>query len=331
MEKRKVILDVDTGSDDAIAIMCALLSQELEVAAVCTVWGNTEVEYTTDNTLRVLTQMGMDIPVYAGASTALVKYLSKERCVDGTCKAVIDGKEVRIHDEHLKLPEAKYQKKSLPAPFFYLDYLAEATEPVDIIAVGPLTNLGIALSLNPDIVSGIHQMVIMGGGSMAANLTAAAEANIWHDPEAAEIVLESGVNPVFVPLDATHEAVITKDEIAGLRENGNFCSRFAAELLEQRMAVHNAIQPLHLKDSATVHDALAVACVVDGSLLRDVREESVRVCFSGAGEGHLVMDRREKREKANCRFAYSADREGFVRYLNRTLGCPENKSELRSV
>lgn len=325
MGKRKVILDVDTGSDDAIALMCALRSQELDVVAICTVWGNTKVEYTTDNTLRLLTQMGYNIPVYAGAPTAIAKYLAEERCVDGTCKAVVDGKEVRIHDEHLKLPEAVYLKKKIPAPFFYLDYLAEINEPVDIIAVGPLTNLGIALSLNPDIISGIHQLVIMGGGSRVANVTTSAEANIWHDPEAAEIILESGVNPVFVPLDATHEAIITKNEIDDLRKNDNFCSRFAAELLDQRMIVHNAIQPLHLKNSATIHDALAVAYVVDETLLKDIREESVRVCLSGAGEGHLVMDRRENKDNVNCRFAYSADREGFVRFLNNTLGCNGNK------
>lgn len=323
--KRKVILDVDTGSDDAIAIMCALLSQNIDVVAVCTVWGNTKVEYTTDNTLRLLSRMGRKIPVYAGIPTALAKYLSPERCVDGTCQAVIDGKVVRIHDDHLKLPESKYKKQDIPAPFFYMDYLSKAEEPVDIVAVGPLTNLGFALSLNPELVSGINRMVIMGGGYRVGNVTGYTEANFWHDPEAAQIVLDSGVKPVLVPLDATHEAFITKEEVDRIVKNDNFCSKFAADLLLQRMAVHTATQPLRLKDAATVHDALAVAYLTDPDMLKDLREEHINVCFTGAAEGHCVIDRRESGEAVNCRFAYGADRERFAEYLIHTLGQYEER------
>lgn len=318
--KRKVILDVDTGSDDAIAIMCALLLQELEIVAICTVWGNTEVEFTTDNTLRLLSRMGKDIPVYAGAPTSLAKYLSPERCVDGTCQAVIDGRIVRIHDKHLNLPESKYKREEMPAPFFYMDYLMGVEEPVDIIAVGPLTNFGIAFSLKPEIVAGIHQMVIMGGGYRVGNVTGYAEANFWHDPEAAQIVLDSGVKPMIVPLDATHEAVITKSEIMKIKENSNFCSDFAVDLLLQRMAVHTASQPLKLKDSATVHDALAVAAIANRNILKEVKEKYIRICFWGTAEGHCVIDRRESEKQPNCSFAYSANREKFVDFLIETLG-----------
>lgn len=318
--KRNVILDVDTGSDDAIAIMCALLSKELDTVAICTVWGNAPVEFTTDNTLRLLSRMGKPIPVYAGAPTALVKYLSPERCVDGTCQAVIDGKVVRIHDKHLKLPKSRFSKEETPAPFFYMDYLSSLKEPVDVIAVGPLTNLGIALSLKPEISAKIRQLVVMGGGYRVGNVTGYGEANFWHDPEAAQIVLDSGITPLIVPLDATHWAVITKEEIERLRENRNFCSAFAADLLLRRMAVHTAVQPLYLKDSATVHDALAVAALIDLEVLKEIRREHVDVCFSGTGEGHCVIDRREAGLSPNCLFAYSANREKFVSFLLKTLG-----------
>lgn len=328
--KRKVILDVDTGSDDAIAIMCTLNSGELETVAICTVWGNAEVEFTTDNTLRLLSRMGKRIPVYAGAPTALVKYLSPERCVDGTCQAVIDGKVVRIHDKHLKLPESGFSKEETPAPFFYMDYLSGLKEPADIIAVGPLTNLGIALSLKPEISAKIRRLVIMGGGYRTGNVTGYGEANFWHDPEAAQIVLDSGVTPLIVPLDATHEAVITKKEIGELRENKTFCSEFAADLLLQRMAVHTAAQPLYLKDSATVHDALAAAALIDMDMLKEVRGEHVRLCFSGIAEGRCVIDRRETGLSPNCLFAYSAHREKFVAFLLKTLGALEEKTGINT-
>ena len=317
--KRKVILDVDTGSDDAIAIMTALLSPEIEVVAICTVWGNTALENTTENTLRLLSRMGLEIPVYAGVPTALSKYLSPERDVPAFIEAEIDGEVVKMHDDLFDLPAPHYAKEDLPAPFFYMDYLSEAEEPVDIVAVGPLTNLGFALSLKPDIVSRINSLTIMGGGYNVANVAGSAEANFWHDPEAVQIILDSGVHPTIVPLDATHKAIITKEEISKLRVSDNFCSNFAADLMEQRVLVHSEVQPLYLPDSATVHDALAVAALVDREVLQDVREVNLNICFTGAGEGHCVIDRREAPAESNCSFAFSADRERFVNFLIETF------------
>ena len=209
----KVILDVDTGSDDAVAIMAAALSPEIELAAICTVWGNQPVDNTTDNTLRLVDAMGLQVPVYKGCATAMVKYLTQDYVENKKREPVMyNGKPFVMHSEHLDLPEAKSVPQALPAACFYVDYLRKTQEKVTLIPVGPLTNLGLALRIAPDIVEKIDQIVVMGGGSKITNCNPWSESNIWHDPEAAQIVANCGAKVVWVPLDATHRACITLDD-----------------------------------------------------------------------------------------------------------------------
>lgn len=309
--KKKVILDVDTGSDDAIAIMLALLSPEIEVQAICTCSGNVDIGHTTDNTLRLLWRMGRNVPVYKGVPAPLVKRLYRERIVETKLEAVIDGKVVKMHDDQLNLPDSGFVAEVTPAVFYYKEALTNAEEPINIITTGPLSNLATVLSLWPELSLRIGSLTIMGGGYRIYN-AGYAEGNFWHDPEAAQIVLNSGIVPTIVPLDATHQAIITNDEIEVLRSQGNFCSEFAAVLLEQRMKLHTVNQPLHLPDSATIHDVVAVAAFIDPEVLKDVRDVRCVIGFTGSAEGHCAFDRRESREKPNCRFAMSADRERFV-------------------
>ena len=163
-----------------------------------------------------------------------------------------------MHSKHLDLPEAHSAPQSMPAACFYVDFLRNATEKVTLIPVGPLTNLGLALRIAPDIVDKIEEIVIMGGGSKITNCNPWSESNIWHDPEAAQIVATCGARVVWVPLDATHRACITLDDCKRFREIGTFSANFAAEQCEQRIIVHNAQQPLDIPDAAAVHDALCV-------------------------------------------------------------------------
>ena len=125
--------------------------------------------------------------------------------------------------------------------------------------VGPLTNVAMAMRLEPEICKKIKEIVLMGGGRNRTNTSMAAEFNIWADPEAAQIVMESGCPIRIVPLDATHRACITMDDCRRFREIGTFSANFAAEQCEQRIIVHNAQQPLDVPDAAAVHDALCVA------------------------------------------------------------------------
>ena len=126
---KKVILDVDTGSDDAVAIMAALLSEQLDVIGICCVWGNLDVDDTTENTLRLVSALDKDIPVYKGAATAIAKYL--ERAVKEELKPVIkNGKEVRIHYKRLEGLEQATDKKAeeMDAVSFYINCLKNSDE-----------------------------------------------------------------------------------------------------------------------------------------------------------------------------------------------------------
>ena len=312
----KIILDVDTGSDDAVAIMTAALSPDIDLQAVCTVAGNKCLDMTTENTLRVVELLGSKVPVYRGCAEPLVKFLCGDRIVPKqTTRAMVDGKEVQMHADYLDLPPAAIREEALPAPSFYVDFLRKAQEPITLVAVGPLTNLAVALLTAPDIVQKIQRIVVMGGGYKVANCTPAAEFNIWYDPEAAQRVLHCGAEVVMVPLDATHAACVTLDDCKRLRALHTPWADFAAALCEQRITVHNALQPLAVPDAAAVHDALAVCAVVDENVLKDVRHVHCDVGCGDFGEGQTIVDTRYLAQDLNCYFAFDADRHRFVDLL----------------
>lgn len=312
----KVILDVDTGSDDAVAIMAAALAPEIDLVAVCSVAGNKSLDKTTENTLRVVEMLGIDVPVYKGCREPLVKFLCDDRISYAKREPVIvDGKEVQMHADYLDLPQASKKVEDMPAAAFYVDYINRSPEPVTIVAVGPLTNVATALIMDPDIVNNIEQIVVMGGGYNITNVSPTAEFNIWYDPEAAHRVVHCGARVLLVPLDATHEACISKDDCTRLRALGTKPADFAAALTEQRIIMHNAHQPLDIPDAAAVHDALAVCAVVDESVLKDVRHVHCDVGFRDFSEGQTIVDPRYFPEERNCYFAFGGDRTKFVDML----------------
>ncbi len=314
---KKIILDVDTGSDDAIAIMMGILSPDIQVAAVCSVAGNKDIDKTTENSLRVVQLLGAEVPVYRGCSTPLVKFLCDDRLQARQMgeKLVVDGKEMTMHPDILEIPEATIKEQDVPAAVFYVDYLRKVTEPITIVAVGPLTNLAVAFMLDPRIIEKIDEIVVMGGGYNITNISPAAEFNIWFDPEAAQRVIQSGAKVVFVPLDATHEACISKQDCETFREINTKASNFAAALCERRIMMHNAFQPLDIPDAAAVHDALAVCYVIDPSVLKDVRHVHCDIGFRDFSEGQTIIDPRYYTEEKNCYFAFGGDREKFVQML----------------
>ena len=317
----KIIMDVDTGSDDAVALMAAICSPDIELLAVCTVAGNKDIEHTTENTLRVLQAMEVDIPVYKGGPKPLVKQLVKNRLEPTHRKtAMVDGKPLQMHEDYLDLPPATIAVEDMPAASFYVDYLRHTEEPVTIVAVGPLTNLATALIMDPTIVDNIEQIVIMGGGYKITNSSSAAEFNILFDAEAAEWVVKCGAKQLWVPLDATHAAPLTLDDCTRLRELGTLAGDFAAELIEQRIVVHNVMQPLDIPDSAAVHDALAVCAVIDPTVLRDVRHVHCDIGLFDYGEGQTIIDPRYYPEERNCWFAFDGDRDKFANMLIDILG-----------
>lgn len=321
-EKTKIILDVDTGTDDAVAIMMAYLEEEIDLLAVCTVVGNKPLENTTENTLRVKELLKADFPVYKGCGETMVCTLNPNRHANykGVRTKVGDMKEdVSMHTDYLDIPASTGSVEKEHAVFYYIDTLLKSDGDITIVPVGPLTNLAMAMRLEPAICGKIKEIVMMGGGCHRTNSTAAAEFNIWHDPEAAQIVMDSGVPIRMVPLDATHNACVSTDDTREFRAMGNPVGDAIADFTDHRIMAYSQLQPMERIDSAPVHDALAVCAVVHPEVLRDVFFTRVDIDISGGfADGQTIVDPRTFVDKPrNVHFAFDADRELFVDWMKK--------------
>ena len=258
---RKLILDVDTGTDDAVALMLAALHPDLELVAATTVNGNNPVEVCTDNTLRVFDLLGLDVPVYEGVANPLARD-------DFPVPREILHREGSVHGRELPIPAPRSVKQAQRAVEFLVETYLAATEPIALVPVGPLTNIALAIKLEPRIVERIPETIIMGGGHQLGNTTPSAEFNIWVDPEAARVVFGAGLrNVTLVPLDATHRAFVASDDCRRMRTLGTPAGDAAAAFIERRIAAYDELQPMPTLHTAPVHDALCVAYLVDPSIV----------------------------------------------------------------
>ena len=256
-----IILDCDPGHDDAIALLLALGSPELELLGVTTTYGNQTLEKTTANALRVLELVGRaDMPVVAGAAEPLERELVVAAHVHG--ESGLDGP---------TLPPPSAEPESTDAVAWMAEAVAGSGVPVTLVPTGPLTN--IARYLQAHGTSGIERIVLMGGAIAEGNMTPAAEFNIWADPEAAQVVFDAELDVTMIGLDVTHRAVTGADVQRRLREAGSV-GVFVAELVEFFTVYH---RQTYGWDGAPVHDAVAVAHVLRPGLvetkLRNVEVE----------------------------------------------------------
>lgn len=319
---RKIILDVDTGTDDAIAVMAAIQSPDIELLGLCSVHGNTCVENVTINTLRsAFAAGGAHIPVYPGAKMPMVKGLSSQRQVPVKEPvlagiSIIDGVEVAMNPELLPLPDSPRIPESKPAALFYVDCLRHAQEKITLVLTGTLTNLGLALTLAPDIASNIEEIVIMGGGIRKSNITAAAEANFFKDPEAAAIVLHCGAPVTICTLDATHSCSQTLENEQKIRQVGTPAAIFTANDIHVRRDSYSRYQPLAREGTAPIHDALCIAYLVEPSVVIRSEKASCDVdCSEGISEGHLLWDTRHFHGIENVKLILEADPDILCRTL----------------
>lgn len=307
----KIILDVDTGTDDAVALMTAALSPEIELVGATTVNGNTHVESTTENTLRVLEWIGMPrVPVHRGMSRPLARP-----------QATQVNPASRIHGDLLDLPAATIRAAEGHAVDWLIDTLLASAGDITLVPVGPLTNIAMAIQKEPRILEKIPEIVIMGGAHDHGNSTASAEFNIWLDPEAAHVVVNCGRPIRMVPLDATHRALVSLEDCRALRALGTPAGEAAARFTEKRIDGYDATQPMHRAGAAPVHDALAVCAIIDPSV---ITTHFIPVDVETGGElsvGRTVCDFRfRSRRPANVHFAMDADEPKFVRMLLEILG-----------
>jgi purine nucleosidase len=220
---RKIIIDTDPGQDDAVAILLAAASPELEIMALVVVAGNVPLDYTRLNARKVLELAGRtDIPVYVGCDRPMRRKLVTAEHVHG--KTGLDGPD---------LPAPTMAEQAQHGVDYLIDTLrAEPAGTITLCPLGPLTNIARALLKAPDIAPRIAEIVLMGGAYFeVGNITPAAEFNIYVDPEAADVVLNSGVKITMIPLDVTHRALATPDRLAAIAAIGNNASRAVSAML----------------------------------------------------------------------------------------------------
>jgi len=298
----KILHDCDPGHDDAIALLLALASPEVELVGVTTVHGNQTLEKTTVNALKVLEFAGRtDVAVAAGADRPLrrepfvAEYVHGESGMDGPA-----------------LP----QPTTAPVAEHAVDFIArtvlESSEPVTLVPTGPLTNIGLFLARHPGAAARVERIVLMGGAIGEGNVTPAAEFNIWVDPEAADRVFSSGLDVTMVGLDVTHRAIFGPEPTERLRAAGRV-GAMVAELLEFYGRFH---REHYGWDGSPIHDAVAMAHAFHPGIL-DTVHTGVRVdCGEELGRGRTNVNLRGRLDwEPNAHVAVAIDAEAFISLL----------------
>lgn len=273
----RIILDTDPGIDDAMAIAVALAAPEIEVVALTTVFGNHRVEVTTANAIRVLDHLGNhDIPVVMGADRPLTKAI-------GAPATFVHGEDA-LGDIGLPGPSRAHERHPRAAAHL-VDLVRAAPGQLTLVAVGPLTNLALAVRLDPEIVELVAGVVVMGGAAFVpGNITPAAEANIWNDPDAAEIVLSAGFPLTMIGLDVTHQLLADLDWL----ERCGGVGTPAADLVHRTAPVYvdfhrraASVEGIHC------HDVATIAYLLRPDLF-ETRTLPVRVATNGVAAGATV-------------------------------------------
>jgi len=296
-----IIIDCDPGTDDALALFLALASPELEVLAVTAVGGNVGLEYTLANALALTALTGSDVPVYAGADRPLLGAFVNAERVHGA-----DGL------GGIALPQG-----GTPAPGVAADairgILRRAPQPVTLVGIGPVTNLALALMIEPVLLANVQRIVLMSGAWGEGNATPAAEFNALNDPEALAVLLATGRPVIFATLELTGQAQATPERIAAWRALGHGrCLQTACDI---QASVPISLERGH--GGASLHDPCAIAWLIRPELF-STRGVSVRVDLGpGPSRGRTVIDRWNRTgEPHNATVLETLDANGFFALLS---------------
>ena len=259
---KRVIIDTDPGIDDAAAILLALASPELSVEAFTTVYGNGSVEASTDNMLRILNAAGrLDIPVYKGAAKPLLRPPNEDFA------AQVHGGDA-LGNTGFPLPDPKESplRKGLAALEIVERVMASPGE-ITVVALGRLTNLSLALSLEPRLAQSIAEIIVMGGAvTVPGNVSPVASANMYEDPEAAAIVYSSGAQLVQVGLDVCNLVAINQAQLEVIAQAGKPTTRLLCEATHFLRSYYLVQRLINETDGVRYNDVPAVAYAIDPSL-----------------------------------------------------------------
>jgi inosine-uridine nucleoside N-ribohydrolase len=273
-----ILLDVDTGIDDALAILYALRHPDLDVLAISCVSGNAGVEQVVTNTLKVLDAADAPyVPVARGATQPLVE---RDRPDEG------------VHGEDglggLYLPEPSRSPSGLTAVEMLQRQITASSDPVTLVALAPQTNLAMLLTLYPELTANLDRILFMGGSAGGGNVTAVAEFNVWQDPEAASCVIESPVPATMYGLDVFSRVTVPQPTADMFRSSANTGTRLAGELLYRRRTRSDRSGRDYV---GLIGDAGALVYLTNPELFR-ARTLPVRVNLSGMGRGQTIVDQR---------------------------------------
>ena len=279
-ERKLILMDVDTGVDDALAIMLAHRAPNAQVVAIGTVTGNVSSAQAATNTLKTLDALGADTPVAVGAARAIAREPLPPGNVHGA-----DG----LGDANLPAPG--HAPTGEHAVDQLLRLVHERPGELSLYASGPLTNLGLALQRDPELPRLVKEVMVMGGAIIAAgNVTPTAEFNIYCDPEAADLVFAADWPVTLVALDVTMRALLRSEHLATLRASERPLARFTMRILPPYLALYSQ---RFGSEAVTMHDPLAMGLLLDPSLALERARLDTRV--ETAGElttGMTVADRR---------------------------------------
>jgi purine nucleosidase/pyrimidine-specific ribonucleoside hydrolase len=314
-----VIIDTDPGIDDALALLVALQSPELDIKAITTVSGNVPIDTATRNVFRVLGLLPSiaSPPVAQGSSKPLRKSPFFAHHVHGEDGL---GNLDRLHDSdgRPRYPEPKVEisNRTVVDEIFY--QLSATSEPITIIALGPLTNIAAAIKKGPQLMKAVKRIVLMGGAiQVPGNITPVAEFNIYVDPHAADIVFKSGLELTVVGLDVTQQVYLTRDDIARIcAARDSAVSRFVMDCTKAPLAF---IEERIGKAIIYLHDPLAVAVAINPAL---VTSKPMRIEIELKGElteGMTVADRRPLKSalnpSPNAQVCVDVDADGFLSFF----------------
>lgn len=287
MPRHRIIIDCDPGHDDMAAIVLAAAAPDIEIVGITTACGNAPIAKVTANALRIVEALGLAVPVHPGAEFPLRHRYPYPTTFHG---------ESGLDSAGADLPPAKREADPLPAAEAIIALVDRHPGEITLVAIGPMTNLALALMRRPDLAQKLRQVVFMGGSTGAGNVTPAAEFNIWADPEAADIVFRSGVPLVMFGLNVTHQTEFGRHDLAALRSAGDGPNPFA-DIMQYYCDVHHAHAGQDAP-GAPLHDPCAIAYLVEPALFRLEPHDGHVVVTEGTECGRTVV---VPRDQSNAR------------------------------
>ena len=293
-----IILDCDPGHDDALAMILASCNPAIDLRGITTVSGNGAIDKVTLNARRVATLAKINVPIAEGAGKSILGAFESATDIHG--ESALDG---------ANLPEPKVPLEAMHAVDLMAKLIKGSEEEMTIVATGPLTNVALFLKMYPELRNRIKEIVFMGGSASRGNRTPYAEFNIWMDPEAADVVLRSGIPTTMCGLDVTHQALVTKEVFARIEALGTPLATTVIGLLKFFAKTYDEVFEM---PDPPLHDPVAVALLIDRNVVRS-KFTNVQVELNGVlTRGATVVDIYNREGFApNCTVALDLDAQKF--------------------